>query len=188
MDSRDQSADRRNSREQPGSWQPVERKKNQHIRWKQQFTSFIGLVVYQNQFCHKTVFTTCTFKQQQQQQPPHIQASLKDTFLTLTTCSIKLNMAIKIHNNVKQKWVMQIMKASEDIAAISACVCVCVCQQKQIKHFNDFWPGWWWWWWLCRKVLPVLPSLWAIIQLSLLKKLRNSLSLHSCQANSAAVY
>lgn len=38
---------------------------------------------------------------------------------------------------------MQIIKANKDIAAISVCasVHVCVCQQKQIKHFNDFWPG-----------------------------------------------
>lgn len=54
-------------------------------------------------------------------------------------------MVIKIRNNVNQKWVMQIIKANNDIAVISVCAsvceCVCVCQQKQTKHFNDFWPA-----------------------------------------------
>lgn len=33
---------------------------------------------------------------------PHIQAALRDEFPAFTTCSIKQNMANKIHNNVKQ--------------------------------------------------------------------------------------
>lgn len=81
---------------------------------------------------------------------------------------------------------MQIIKANEDIAAISVCASVCVCVSANKNKSNilmTFGQGG-----LCREVLPVPPSLWAIILLSPLKKLRNSLSPHSCQANSAAVY
>lgn len=129
--SRDQSVDQRDSREQPGSWRPAERKKNQHISWKQPFTSFIGSVVYQKQFCQNSIYNLHIF-QKATQNSSHIQAAQRDKFLTLKTCTIKLNMVIKIHNNVKPKWVMQIIKANKDIAVISvyASVCVCVSANK----------------------------------------------------------
>lgn len=98
--SRNQSVDRGGLERAPGSL--PDRKKNQHISWKQQFTFFIDLVVYQKQFCHNSFYDMHIF-QRAAQNPSYIQAVLKDKFLTLTTCSIKLNMVIKIHNNVKQK-------------------------------------------------------------------------------------
>lgn len=164
----------------PGSL-PRERKTNTSAGSSNSLPLLAWLFI-RNNFV-RTVFTTCTFPKKPHKTHSHIEAVLRGSFLPLKTCTIKLNTVIKLHNNVKQKRVMQIIKTNKDIAVISVCVSVCVCQQKHTEHFNDFWP-----WGLRRKVFLVCPSLWMIIQLSLLKKLRNSLSPQSCQANSAAVY
>lgn len=104
------------------------------------------LLLARTNFC-QTVFTSYTFFKK-----PHVPAGLKDAFLTLTTCTTKLNMAIKIYNKVKQKWVMQIIRASKDITAISASASAC----QRNKRFNDFWPGW-----SHRKIFPVPPFAWS---------------------------
>lgn len=161
--------------EQPGSCLPRERKTNTSAG-RSNSPQFIGSAVYQKLFCQNRIYNLHIFQRDHTKQFTH-------SGCTEIFNSQKLNTVIEIHSNVKHKWVMQIIKASKDIAVINVCASVCVCQQKQTKHFNDFWLGG-----LFRKVFPAPPSVWAIIQLSLLKKLRNSLSLHSCQANSAAVY
>lgn len=68
--------------EQPGSWQPAERKKNQHISWKQQFTSFIGSVEESILFSN-SIYNLHIFQKATQKNVQHIQAALKDTFVTL---------------------------------------------------------------------------------------------------------
>ncbi len=90
------------------SWEGPERKarllagcrekENQHISWRKQFTAVIGLVVYQKLFCHNGIYNLHIF-QKATQNSSHTQAALKDKSLAWKTCTIKLNMVIRIHNN-----------------------------------------------------------------------------------------
>lgn len=79
----DESVDERDSGEQPSSWQPAGRKEKQHISRKQQFTSFIGLVVYQKLFCQNSIYNVHVFSLKEC--GSHIQAALRDKCVPLKT-------------------------------------------------------------------------------------------------------
>lgn len=68
----------------------------------------------------------CIF-QKATQKSSHTQAALKDKCLILKRCRIYLNTVIKIHNNAKEEWVMQIVKAYKDIVLIAVRAPVCAC-------------------------------------------------------------
>lgn len=76
-------------------------KKTQHISSEQHFTSFIGLLVYLKLCCQR-VYDGHIF-QRVLQSTARNPAAMKDKFSTFRTCSIKLNMVIKIHRNVIYK-------------------------------------------------------------------------------------
>lgn len=87
---------------------------------------FIGLAAYQKQFCQSSIYNMCIF-QKATQKSSHTQAALKDKCLILKRCRIYLNTVIKIHNNAKEEWVMQIVKAYKDIVLIAVRAPVCAC-------------------------------------------------------------